>query len=157
MYFDKHLVRVGNSLGIVLDKPVIRAMGLARKTCVRVRTDGYRIVIEPAVKSKFDPGRAAREAHDLRRACALDTARALGDSLSPDQMAELGAGRMLVGSYESRLASKTSFDARWLMVIDRLDLVREAFDSNRSSEEAVADAITAIAAVASVDVSGKLT
>jgi antitoxin component of MazEF toxin-antitoxin module len=147
MYFEKHLVRVGNSLGIVLDKPVLRAMGLGRKTRVRVRTDGNLIVIEPTLKPVFDPGRAAREVHAIRLACALDTARALRDSLSPDQMAELGAGRVLVGSYMSTLMGKPSFDARWLMVIERLDRVREAFDANHSSEEAVAAAIAAVPTV----------
>jgi antitoxin component of MazEF toxin-antitoxin module len=144
MNFEKNLVRVGNSLGIVLDKHVLRAMGLGRKTRVRVRTDGFMIVIEPAARPAFDPGRVAREVHAIRLASALDTARALGDSLSPDQMVELGAGRTLVGRYRSALASKTSFDPRWLMVIDRLDRVREAFDANRNSEEAVAAAVAAV-------------
>jgi len=144
MHYEKHLVRVGNSLGIVLDKPVLRAMGLGRKTRVRVRTDGYLIVIEPTQKPPFEPGRAAREVHSVRLACALDTARALGDELSPDQMAQLGAGRIVLSSYRSSLARKTSFDARWLTVIDRLDRVREAFDRRRNSVEAVADALAAI-------------
>jgi antitoxin component of MazEF toxin-antitoxin module len=147
MYFEKHLVRVGNSLGIVLDKPVLQKMGLGRKTRVCVRTDGNMIVIEPTAKPAFDPGKVAREIHRIRLACALDTARALGDSLSPNQMMELGAGRTLLSSYGRTLASKTSFDARWLMVIDRLDRVREAFDANRNSEEAVAAAIAAVATV----------
>ena len=144
MYYEKHLVRVGNSLGIVLDKPVLRAMGLGRKTRVCVRTDGNLIVIEPTKKPAFEPGRATREVHAIRLACALDTARALDDSLSPDQMAELGAGRVLVSSYRSELARKSSFDTRWLMVIDRMDHVRQAFDANRSSVEAVAAAIEAV-------------
>jgi len=144
MYYDKHLVRVGNSLGLVLDKPVLRAMGLGRKTQVRVRTDGYSITIQPTRMPAFDVGRAAREVHSVRLACALDTARELDDSLSPDQMAELGAGRVLVSSYRSSLARKTSFDARWLMVIERLDRVREAFDRNQNSVEAVAAAIAAV-------------
>ena len=91
MYYEKHLVRVGNSLGIVLDKPVLRAMGLGRKTRVCVRTDGNSIVIEPTKKPAFEPGRATREVHAIRLA-PLDTARALDDSLSPDQMAESARG-----------------------------------------------------------------
>lgn len=144
MHYEKHLVRVGNSLGIVLDRPVLCAMGLGRKTRVRVRTDGYTIVIEPAQKPAFEPGRAAREIHSIRLACALDTARALGDDLSPDQMAELGAGRVLLGSYSMTLARKTSFDARWLVLIERLDHVRQAFDAGRNSVEAVAAALQAV-------------
>jgi len=144
MHFEKHLVRVGNSLGIVLDQPVLRAMGLGRKTRVRVRTDGYLIVIEPAQKPAFEAGRVSREIHSIRLACALDTARALGDSLSPDQMAELGAGRVLLSSYSMMLARKTSFDARWLVLIERLDHVRQAIDAGRNSVEAIAAALEAV-------------
>jgi len=144
MHFEKHLVRVGNSLGIVLDQPVLRAMGLGRKTRVRVRTDGYLIVIEPAQKPAFEAGRVSREIHSIRLACALDTARALGDSLSPDQMAELGAGRALLSSYSMMLARKTSFDARWLVLIERLDHVRQAIDAGRNSVEAIAAALEAV-------------
>jgi hypothetical protein len=59
-------------------------------------------------------------------------------------MLALGAGRVLIGTYRDVLAGKTSFDARWLMVIDRLDRVREAFAANRNSVEAVAAAIAAV-------------
>jgi antitoxin component of MazEF toxin-antitoxin module len=156
MHFEKHLVRVGNSLGIVLDKTVLRKMGLGRKTKVRVRTDGNLIVIEPVAKPAFDPARAEREIHAIRLACALDTARALDDSLSPDQMAELGAGRMLVSSYRNLLATKTSFDARWLMVIERLDRVRQAFDADRNSVEAVSEAIAAVPGVPGMSIDKKL-
>jgi antitoxin component of MazEF toxin-antitoxin module len=157
MHFEKHLVRVGNSLGVVLDKQLLRTMGLGRKTKVRLRTDGHVIVLERAQKPKFDPGRATREAHAVRHACALDTARELFDSLSPDHMAQLGAGRMTFSMYTTVLASRATFDARWLMVIDRLDRVREAFDANRSTEEAIEEAIAAVPTLDSVESAGRLT
>jgi antitoxin component of MazEF toxin-antitoxin module len=44
---EKHLVPFGNSLGIVIDRPICKLLRLTRNTPLKITTDGRRIVIEP--------------------------------------------------------------------------------------------------------------
>jgi antitoxin component of MazEF toxin-antitoxin module len=44
---EKSLAVVGNSLALVIEKPIRRMLGLTKNTLLRVTTDGRRIVIEP--------------------------------------------------------------------------------------------------------------
>lgn len=43
----KTLIRVGNSLAFVIDKPVRELLDIGPETMVRMWTDGHRIVLEP--------------------------------------------------------------------------------------------------------------
>jgi antitoxin component of MazEF toxin-antitoxin module len=52
----KRLTKTGNSLALVLDRPVLEATGIDATTTVEVSTDGDVIVITPVRKGK----RAAR-------------------------------------------------------------------------------------------------
>ncbi len=62
----KRLIRSGNSLALVIDKPLLEALGIDESTELEVSTDGDVVVITPM----RDPERAARldeivaEAHD---------------------------------------------------------------------------------------------
>ena len=44
---EKKLVSVGNSVALVLDKPLRETLGIKPTTLVRVMTDGRRLIIEP--------------------------------------------------------------------------------------------------------------
>ncbi len=44
---EKHLVPFGNSLGLVIDRPIRDLLHLTRDTPLRISTDGQRIIIEP--------------------------------------------------------------------------------------------------------------
>jgi bifunctional DNA-binding transcriptional regulator/antitoxin component of YhaV-PrlF toxin-antitoxin module len=44
---QKRLTRLGNSLALVLDKPLREILGLGPERIVEVKTDGSRLVIEP--------------------------------------------------------------------------------------------------------------
>ena len=44
---QKHLSRIGNSLGLLIDRPILRMLGITQKTPLRVSHDGKRILIEP--------------------------------------------------------------------------------------------------------------
>src|SRR3989442_526117 len=44
----KRLTRIGNSLGLVLDRPLLERLGIDAKTQLEVSTDGGVIVIAPA-------------------------------------------------------------------------------------------------------------
>lgn len=43
----KRLTRTGNSLAIVLDKPLLEQMGVDENTDLEISTDGHAIVITP--------------------------------------------------------------------------------------------------------------
>ena len=43
----KRFAVVGNSLAVVIDKPIRNILGIGRKTMLDVSTDGRRIIIEP--------------------------------------------------------------------------------------------------------------
>lgn len=44
----KNLVAIGNSLGIIIEKPILDLLKISRETPLEVRTDGERLIIEPA-------------------------------------------------------------------------------------------------------------
>lgn len=47
---QKNLTAIGNSLGIVIEKPILELLGITKDTLLELRTDGERLIIEP-VKS----------------------------------------------------------------------------------------------------------
>ena len=44
---DKTLSSVGNSLALVIDKPIRDLLGIGRRTRLRIVTDGRRLIVEP--------------------------------------------------------------------------------------------------------------
>ena len=45
----KTLRPVGNSLGLIIDRPILKLLGIDRKTQLRITTDGKILYIEPVV------------------------------------------------------------------------------------------------------------
>mgnify|MGYP003481855974 CR=1 FL=1 len=43
----KNLTVIGNSLGIIIEKPILDLLGIAKETQLEMRTDGKRLIIEP--------------------------------------------------------------------------------------------------------------
>lgn len=43
----KNLVAIGNSFGIIIEKPILDLLRIERDTPLEVRTDGDRLIIEP--------------------------------------------------------------------------------------------------------------
>lgn len=39
---------IGNSMGIIIDKPILDLLGIGRESEVEITTDGRRLIIEPA-------------------------------------------------------------------------------------------------------------
>lgn len=52
----KNLVAIGNSLGIIIEKPILDLLHIERDTPLEVRTDGEQLIIKPLLAEK----RAAR-------------------------------------------------------------------------------------------------
>lgn len=48
----KKLIRIGNSYGITLEKPVLQLLKITTATELEIITDGQRLIIEPAGRFK---------------------------------------------------------------------------------------------------------
>jgi antitoxin component of MazEF toxin-antitoxin module len=59
----KKLSAIGNSLGIVIEKPILELLKIDRDTELEVTTDGRRLIVEPV-----DPTRKARVSEAIKRA-----------------------------------------------------------------------------------------
>lgn len=64
----KKLSAIGNSLGIVIEKPILELLDIDRETELDMRTDGARLIIEPVRGAKRARVKAAVQramrAHD---------------------------------------------------------------------------------------------
>ena len=64
----KKLSAVGNSLGIVIEKPILELLNIDRDTELDMRTDGERLIIEPIRhgrrKRLADAAKRVMDAHD---------------------------------------------------------------------------------------------
>ena len=48
----KNLTTIGNSLGIVIEKPILEMLGISRETKLEIITDGKRLIIEPVIEDR---------------------------------------------------------------------------------------------------------
>jgi len=62
----KNLSAIGNSLGIVIEKPILELLNITRDTELEVTTDGTRLIIEPVRPGEAE-GRRARVGVATRR------------------------------------------------------------------------------------------
>ena len=76
MRMEKKLSIVGNSLALIIDKPLRRLLALGPERLVRVTFDGRRLIIEP-IDSTRPP---ARSPHGEQRRAALAVFRELLDT-----------------------------------------------------------------------------
>ncbi len=64
----KKLTAVGNSLGLIIEKPILELLNIDKETPLEVRTDGEALIIRPQRKKKSARVKAAAErmmdAHD---------------------------------------------------------------------------------------------
>jgi len=58
----KSLTTIGNSLGIIIEKPILDLLGIKRDTPLEMLTDGRRLIIEPVdVEDRGEKIRSATE------------------------------------------------------------------------------------------------
>ena len=62
----KKLTRTGNSLALVLDKPILEATGIDDETPLEVSTDGDVIIVSP-IRSKRRTAKLKKILEDLHR------------------------------------------------------------------------------------------
>lgn len=51
----KNLSSIGNSLGIVIEKPILELLKITRDTEIEMSTDGERLILEPVRGAKASP------------------------------------------------------------------------------------------------------
>lgn len=55
----KNLSAIGNSLGLVIEKPILELLNITRDTELEVTTDGTRLIVEP-IREEAVKGRRGR-------------------------------------------------------------------------------------------------
>lgn len=55
MGLGKRLVRHGNSLALIIDRPLLRLLGIGRNTLLEMRVDGRKLTIAPADAKPENP------------------------------------------------------------------------------------------------------
>jgi len=59
----KRLTPVGNSLGLIIEKPILNLLGIDRDTELEITTDGRRLVIQPADQAEHGAEQSAAAVH----------------------------------------------------------------------------------------------
>lgn len=64
----KRLQAIGNSAGIIIDRPILDLLGITQETDLDLKTDGKRLIITPLENDQSRRGRLAKvQARALRR------------------------------------------------------------------------------------------
>lgn len=50
VYMKKSLTTIGNSLGIIIEKPILDLLGINKDTQLEMITDGKRLILEPVIE-----------------------------------------------------------------------------------------------------------
>ena len=57
---NKRLSVIGNSLGLIIDKPILELLNIDRDTVLELKTDGEALIIRPASVDTTQSARAQR-------------------------------------------------------------------------------------------------
>ena len=49
----KKLIRIGKDFAIVIERPILELLDISATTELEVRTDGHRLIIEPAAEARL--------------------------------------------------------------------------------------------------------
>ncbi|MGD0839419.1 MAG: AbrB/MazE/SpoVT family DNA-binding domain-containing protein [Polyangia bacterium] len=64
----KRLQAIGNSAGIIIDRPILDLLGITQETDLELKTDGRRLIITPLESERTRRGRLAKvQARALRQ------------------------------------------------------------------------------------------
>jgi virulence-associated protein VagC len=143
---EKHLIVVGNSQAIIIDKSLRKQLGISTKTRLNIMTDGARLLIEPirddpssAVSTQRDspfPVRriAALRVYDVLERRGLDDEkfkRLTGHKISPFRT------QLDYGINAPSLVSLT-------LAMDRLDVCIDMLNAGATWEDAIDAALTQV-------------
>lgn len=68
----KNLSVIGNSLGLIIDRPILDLLGISRDTPLEITTDGIGLLIRPVQKLQAESVRQAAERAMDRHAEAFE-------------------------------------------------------------------------------------
>jgi antitoxin MazE len=68
----KNLSVIGNSLGLIIDRPILELLGISRDTPLEITTDGIGLLIRPVQKPQAESVRLAAERAMDRHAEAFE-------------------------------------------------------------------------------------
>jgi hypothetical protein len=150
---QKKLLAIGNSVALIIDKPLRDVLGIKATTIVRVMTDGKRLIIEPCGESSAETTKEAKQNVSVsEQTRARQVAMALRNSchFSNEYFGQLTRGwcvgnRLRVIHYNSWLEG-----VRWdelndaeRRVIRRFEAAFFALRRNASWDEAIRVALAA--------------
>jgi len=139
---NKRLSVLGNSLALVIDKPIRKILGIGRNTILRVSTDGRRIMIEPTGElhaPPLTPGEtdAPRVFDTLMRQYGLGQAEF--DGVSPK--------KMRIMAYRGWVETD-HYDDNIRMTMKRLEVCLRQLMAGASWEQAIRVALDTVPNVA---------
>jgi bifunctional DNA-binding transcriptional regulator/antitoxin component of YhaV-PrlF toxin-antitoxin module len=152
---QKKLSTLGNSVALVIDKPIRRLLGIGPETLVDVSTDGRRIVIEPlrpAERDKRSPNLgmaldAPRVLRMLKRDYSIDPDRFArlyhGPSQTTDKVPLSGIRAMLRYQSFLELTDRQHAQGQELADMHRMQDCLQALQSGRSWDDAIEEALRA--------------
>ncbi len=61
----KKLSAIGNSLGLIIERPILELLDITRDTPLEVKTDGEALIIRPVKKEASELERVSAAAHEM--------------------------------------------------------------------------------------------
>ena len=143
---EKHLIAVGNSQALIIEKSLREALGINTKTRLNVITDGVRLIIEPV---RIDPLRVVSTERDrpfaVRRVGALMVYDALERRGLDDQKFKRLTGHAIS---PFRMQLKLGLNAPSLvpliLAMDRLDVCIDMLNAGATWDEAIDAALSKV-------------
>jgi bifunctional DNA-binding transcriptional regulator/antitoxin component of YhaV-PrlF toxin-antitoxin module len=150
---QKKLSVVGNSLALVIDKPLRRMLGLRPDTRVELTTDGRRLVIEPLGTAPAGGGNVKRSpgaggSPTLARVDAVRTFQALMNryGITAEQFRRLHHQGIRIGVYNGSLSLGlvTGTDPAEAATLRRLEECLRRLEAGASWEDAIVAALAVV-------------
>ncbi|HSK03476.1 MAG TPA: AbrB/MazE/SpoVT family DNA-binding domain-containing protein [Kofleriaceae bacterium] len=139
---QKKLSVVGNSLALVIDKPILRMLGIGRDTLVRLTTDGRRLVVEPieAAASSSPPAAVRLDARKVFQALAHRY------DMSQEQFRSLHHEGIRMGAYHGALLTSRALGTApaEAATMRRLEECLGCLEAGASWADAIAAALIAV-------------
>ncbi|MFT3699777.1 MAG: hypothetical protein QM831_41910 [Kofleriaceae bacterium] len=142
-YRDKKFTRIGNSVALIIDRAMLAECNIRTDEMVRIRSDGFQMVIEQVPEGEFDPAAASDLAWDIKKNAFRKTWDVVGPSVERADLIALGSATTASNRFwmfrHAVERAKTAVPELEL-VMDRLEYLR-AYVEELGWEEAMKKAI----------------
>jgi hypothetical protein len=139
---QKKVTTVGNSVALVLDKPICDLLGIRRDSMVRLTTDGRRLIVEP-LDEQIGPPPVSASLLD-----ALPVLTALTDEfmMTREQFSRLHHGGQSMGAYRGwlRYGFADEASSTELATIQRLEACLRSLRSGGSWDASIDAALAVV-------------